>query len=276
MFRHDPFYSFGMNTLYVASVLAIPVLIGCGRRERALMYVGLISLAVVLACNIEPLGRLLGKALPMSIFWRGRWMVPQLINVGTMAAVLFAAFAGVMPRRARGGAGWRLLAACLACGTFGVAVANTGSQRLRVGEAPANLTKFSDDMHELVSLLGGVEADPFVWSTFLPHHELPQLMPNIKLVMSRDKFMRRAEDEDFRDLVLTVFTGYSRGMFQTPWFDRLLELYPIDHVVVDRRYRTSPKLLIAYLKERGWERVGRTRRGIYEVWRVPGAQRAGD
>jgi hypothetical protein len=39
-----------------------------------------------------------------------------------------------------------------------------------MGDAPEQLTKFAPQMHELVEKLGGVEASPYVWGTFLVHH----------------------------------------------------------------------------------------------------------
>ena len=95
-------------------------------------------------------------------------------------------------------------------GVGGMLVKST-SMALHTGDAPKNLTKFSDDLHGLVDVLGGVEASPYVFGPFLVHHELPQLMPNIQLVFSRDKFMRKAEAEDFREVAMGVFNSIRSG-----------------------------------------------------------------
>jgi hypothetical protein len=139
------------------------------------------------------------------------------------------------------------------------------------------LSKFDRDMHELVDLLGGVTASPFVWG---PEHvvtrELCQLMPNVRLVKSRDKMMLPVEHENFRNLVNVVERLFSFGQMQASHFNEILKLYPdIDTVVADyqpvARGTNQPagEFQARVMEELGWTRIGRT--GRYEVWKRPDA-----
>ncbi len=269
--KHDPFWSFGFNTLYTGSALAVPILLAFGLRRREVFYLGWLGAAVLVSCNFEPLGHLLNKALPMSIFWRGRWMVPQLVSVATLIGVVYWGV-GVLIRGDRKSLTpvLSLVAAIVSFAGVGIMLAKTTSMPLKAGPAPKNLTKFSDDMHGLVDILGGVEAAPYVFGPFFVQHELPQLMPNLQLVFSRDKFMRKAEAEDFRRIALGVYSGFRSGQLDARLFDRFCELYPIDHVVIDRpvarngngRVRGN---LAKMLSDRGWTELGWS--GRYQVWR---------
>ena len=92
-------------------------------------------------------------------------------------------------------------------------------------------------------------------------------MPNVKLVFSRDKFMRTANDPKYRQIALTAFNRLNRsGNITASLFKRLRELYPIDHVVIDYRYRKREGP-VRMLRELGWKKVGRS--GPYEVWKAP-------
>jgi hypothetical protein len=267
--RHDPFWTFGCNTLYLTGSLAVPLVLALGLRRRELLYVGALGAAVLISTNFEPLGRVLNVALPTSIFWRARWMLPALVNAAVVGVVIWWALSVlVRSRDGRVGAGRTLLASFVAAGAFGLMIANTDSRAVKVGESPQRLTKFSPDTHELVEKLGGVEASPFVWGAFYVHHELPQLMPNVQLVFSRTKFMRPADDPNFRGVAMAAFNGYREGVVNPAVYDRLLANYPIDHVVVDRVYQQGAQLLAEYLEARGWRLIGRTSRR-YEVWRSP-------
>lgn len=267
--RHDPFWTFGCNSLYLAGALAVPVVLVLGWRRRELLYIGALGAAVLICTNFEPLGRILSVALPMSIFWRARWMLPALVNLAAIGAVVYwAVLVLVRSRDGRTDMGRRLFACTAAVAGFILYVANTDSRSVVVGAAPPRLTKFSPDTHELVEKLGGVEAKPFVWGTFLVHHELPQLMPNVQLVFSRTKFMRPADDPAFRTVAERIFDGYPRGLVEPALYDRLLATYPIDHMIVDRGYAKGAELLTEYLKGRGWRLTGRTARR-YEVWQGP-------
>lgn len=271
--RHDPFWTFGNNTLYLAGSLAVPLVIALGVRRRELLYLGLLGGAVLISTNFEPLGRLLNVALPTAIFWRARWMVPTLVNVAVVAGIIYWAVGVIIRGRAARMDGARSMAACLvAVGAVGLMLMKTDSRVVTAGKAPVQLSKFPTEVHELVPLLGGVESDAFVWGTLHVHHMLPQLMPNVQLVFSREKFMRPADDPSYRQLVEATFAGYSRKTVEPTWYDRLLALYPIDHVVVDYGYGESARMLAAYLAQRGWERVGRTSRR-FEVWCKVGAAR---
>jgi hypothetical protein len=268
--RHDPIWTFGLNTLYLAGALAVPFVIALGLRRRELLYVGLFGAAVLLSTNFTPLGQLLKTALPLSIFWRARWFLPSFVNLASVAVVIDWAVRVLIRSRDGDASGPRALGgAVVAVAAFGIMLACTGSRMVRAGEEPAMLSKFSPEIHELVGKLGGVEASPYVWGTFQVHHELPQLMPNINLVFSRDKFMRPADDPIYRRLALSVFNTYRQKSNQVNprAYDRLFEIYPIDHVVVDMGYRSAAKRLQTYLESRGWRRIGQTSGGRYEVWK---------
>ncbi|NOX58001.1 MAG: hypothetical protein GXP29_03980, partial [Planctomycetes bacterium] len=271
--KHDPFWSFGCNTLYTGGALAVPILLAFGIRRREIFYTGLLGAAVLVACNWEPMGHLLNRALPTSIFWRGRWMLPQLVSVATLAGV-FCWGVGVLFRggRSKLTAPVSFAASVVTLAAFGLMLFKTTSMSLKAGPTPKNLTKFSDDMHGLVDLLGGVDASPYLFGPFLVQHELPQLMPNLQLVFSRDKFMRVAEADDFRRVALGTFGAFRRGKLDPKMFGRLCELYAIDHVVIDRpparngkgRVRGQPANVLAQL---GWTEAGWS--GRYQVWRAP-------
>ena len=267
--RHDPFWTFGCNTLYLAGSLAVPLLLALGLWRREWLYIGALGLAVLLATNLEPLGRILNVALPTAIFWRARWMVPTLLNMAAVAAVIWWAVQVLLrDREGCSDAGRAFVAALVAVGAAGLTVGLTDGRRVQVGAAPVELSKFGPEIHQLVGKLGGVEASPFVWGNFLVHHELPQLMPHLNLVFSRDKFMRPADDPQYRLIVLRAYKKYTENVVEPGVWNRLLELYPIDHIVVDHGFPRAATTLIKYLKERGWTLIGRTERR-YEVWRAP-------
>ena len=173
--RHDPFWSFGLNTLYTASALSVPLLLAFGFRRREVFYLGCVGAAALLACNVELLGRLLNHALPMSIFWRGRWMVPQLVSVAALAGMIHWSVTALIRGRRESITGMASVVASIVtlAGIGGMLVKST-SMTLKTGDAPKNLTKFSDDMHGLVDLLEGVESDPYLFGPFMVQHELPQ------------------------------------------------------------------------------------------------------
>ncbi len=266
----DPFWSFGQNTLFTLATLTVPIAIVFGRRRKEILVVGLLGAGVLVTTHFEPLGKLLNVALPTSIMWRSRWMVPQLVNASIIAVVLYYAVSSLLARVDGKDSPWRsFLSAMVVVASFCVMVSCTTSVMLKVGDPPTNLDKFSEGSGQLVELLGGVEAAPFVWGSFLVHHELPQLMPNVKLVFSRDKLMRQVDHPKYRSLVLGVFSLFNNGTVKREQFEALLQLYPIDHVVLDYRYRNrnGPK---AMLQEMGWIRVG-VARPSYEVWKSPTA-----
>ncbi len=278
--RHDPFWSFGMNTLYTASALAVPLILGFGYRRKEVFYVGWLGLAVLLSCNVEILGALLNKALPMSIFWRGRWMLPQLVSAAMMATLIYwAVCVLIRGRKETMTVMVSIVASIVTLAGVGGMLIKSSSMALKVGDAPKNLTKFDDDLHGLVDVFGGVEASPFVFGPFRVHHELPQLMPHLQLVFSRDKFMRQAEDENFRNIARGVFNAMRNGRLDGALFDRLCALYPIDHVVIDRPVsaKTRKRLrgqVTKVLSDRGWTDIGSS--GRYQVWRSPSADAASE
>jgi hypothetical protein len=285
--RIDPFLAFGMDTLNHAGCLAVPLLLGFGWRRREWLAIGLLGAVTLVVVNFEPVGHLLNIALPESIFWRAKWMTPALVNLAGLAAVLFLALDALL----RPGDSRRALSPPWAFGltlpviaAFLVMVASTTSIRLRADEPPQMLSKFDPDIHGLVDVLGGIEASPFVFGTFFVHHELPQLMPHVKLVFSREKIMRTADDPNYRAIAKAAQNGIRQGRLEPPVFDALCRLYPIDHVVIDRirrnvRVGNETRVIdlgeqpAAVLRERGWTPIGRS--GIYEVWRKPGAASGG-
>jgi hypothetical protein len=157
-------------------------------------------------------------------------------------------------------------------------LSNTSAYAAKAGPKPGQLSKFSDDMHGVVDLLGGIEASLFVWGPRIVGRELPQLMPNIRLVLSRRSIMLPTKDPNFRNIVLR-----SRDWFYTPVtrfpggrgpqdahllyaLRKLTALYPIDHVVLEHTYGRGEQGA-RVLQRAGWQQVGRS--GVYEVWRSP-------
>lgn len=277
--RQDPHILWGWNVIFCLGALAVPPVLAMSRQGRSFLIVGTLGAVAVAICNTAWLGKLVNVALPASILWRARWMVPSLVNVALLSAVLFGGFQALFGRRDRAAAPLRSLLACLAtAAVFGVFTAKNSAYFPRLGALPRQLSKFPDDMHRLVEVLGGVEADPFVWGPSQVTRELPQLMPHLKLVLSREKLMRPADHPDFRDIVLRT-----RDAFYLPaarfrggrapddavlaaMLERVAALYPIDHVVLD--YSTDQgkrgEQGARVLSQSGWQQRGRA--GVYEVW----------
>lgn len=280
--RQEPRILFGWNVLFCFGAVATPLLLGFGRRNREFLFVGLLGAVAVAVCNSTTLGRLLNVALPTSIFWRARWLLPSLVNIAVVSFVLYWAFAAIISRRDDTSTPVRSFVACLAtAGMFAVMLGGTSAYALKLGAVPRQLSKFSEDIHSLVHPLGGVEADPFVWGPRTVTRELPQLMPNVRLVLSRRKIMLPSDQPQFRQTVLRT-----RDIFYAPAgrfrggkapqdahlhnaLRQLTDLYPIDHFVLD--YCTGRGEQGArVLKSAGWAQVGRS--GIYKVWRLPSHQ----
>ncbi|MCK4658043.1 MAG: hypothetical protein KAV82_00845 [Phycisphaerae bacterium] len=274
--RQEPRILFGWNVLFCFGALATPVVLALGRRNREFLLVGLLGVVGVAVCNIAVFGKLVNIALPTSILWRARWMLPALICIAVVSFVLYWALLALLRRGDGSATVGRSFVACLAAGgMFAVLLANTSAYALRVGPLPKQLSKFSGDIHGLVDLLGGVDEAPFVWGPRVVTRELPQLMPNLKLVLSRRKIMLPADDDNFRQIVLGTRSAFYASANQlrgrTPSdahllqaLQRLEHLYPIDHFVLDYGSGRGPQGA-RVLQSDGWHRVGNS--GIYEVWR---------
>lgn len=282
--KHDLRWALGNNILFLCGVLSFPILLAAGIRRRNLFVVGLIGAVVFLICNSTLLGALLSKALPEATLWRTRWMIPSLISLAAVAYVLYeAVIATILCGRRNESAGLSMLAAVFAAGVLSLGAYATSGKFARLGDSPKTLTKFDDDMHALVGTLGGVMANPYVWG---PEHlvtrELPQMMPNVRLVMSRDKLMRAADHENFRGMVHSAELLFRTGRLSARQFQQILALYPdIDTGVADyarsaidnrnrRTGKSAGEMQAQVFAELGWQRVDR--KGRYEVWRRPDAQ----
>ena len=276
--RQEPRILFGWNVLFCFGAVSTPLLLALGRGNREFLVVGVLGAAAVAICNVTALGRLLNVALPISILWRARWLLPGLVSIASASFVLYWAFSVLLRRGDRTTTPVRSFLACLAAaGMFAVMLANTSAYAVRLGPTPKRLSKFSADVHGLVGLLGGIEADPFVWPPRTVTRELPQLMPNVRLVLSRRKLMLPAADPKFREVVLRT-----RSIFYAPAgrfrdgrapqdanlraaLRRLTGLYPIDHFILDYSTGRGPQGA-RVLESAGWQRIARS--GIYEVWRM--------
>lgn len=281
--KHDLRWALGNNILFHCGVLCVPILLAAGIRRRDFFIVGLIGAVIFLICNSALLGAMLSKALPEATMWRTRWMVPSLISLAAVGYVLYEAVIAIfLGERRTASAGLSMLTALFAAGVLSLGAYATSGKFARLGDPPGTLTKFDEDMHGLVELLGGVMADPYVWG---PEHlvtrELPQMMPHVRLVMSRDKLMRAADHENFRGMVRSAELLYRTGRLSAGQLRQILALYPdIDHGVcdyaraaIDNRNRRTGKsageMQAQAFAKLGWQRVGR--KGRYEVWRRPGA-----
>ncbi len=276
--RQEPRILFGWNVIFCFGAVATPLVLALGRWNREFLIVGLLGLVTIVCCNVTFFGRLLNIALPTSILWRARWMLPSLFNIAIIASVLHWGFAVLIRRRDCAPTPVRSLGASLAAvGLFAGMLAHTGAYALRVGPTPERLSKFSADLHGLVQPLGGLEASPFVFGPWEVTRELPQLMPNLRLVLSRRRIVLPADDPDFRDIVLQTrelfyaSAGRFRGKRAPPdahllgALRRLTALYPINHFVLDSRFGRGEQGA-RVLRGAGWQRVGRS--GVYEVWRA--------
>lgn len=270
--RQDLNWAFGRNTLFNAGALAVPMVLALGWRRRELLCVGLIGAVALACCTITPLGNLLNVALPTAIMWRARWLVPCLVNVAIVGVVLYGAFVALLGTgSATRSALVSLLASLLAGGGFCAMLAQTDSLMIRTGPEPTQLSKFSQDMHDLVDVLGGVEAAPFVWGPRRVQHTLPQLMPHVRLVLSRSKVILPADHPEFREVALSAFRQFRDGTITADTFRELTQLYPIEYVVIDRRSRAgaAPEIMLG---RSGWQPVGGA--GRYVVWRAPQSTRS--
>jgi hypothetical protein len=181
-----------------------------------------------------------------------------------VAVALHEAIRALLPRGRAGHVIGSGVASLAVLGAFTVLLAGTESRLVKIGPAPGDLTKFSGEMLGLVNLLGGLEAAPFVWGTREVTRELPQLMPHIKLVLSREKIMLRAADPQFRNFVLHVRESFRRYQLTEGELRKLLELYPVDHIVTETLYR-RPDPAVGLLRGAGWQEVGQS--GRYQVWK---------
>ena len=276
--RQEPRILFGWNMMFNLGALAIPIVLAFGWRHREFLLLGLIGGVTVACCNSVLLGGLISKALPTSIFWRLRWVLPSLLHAAVVSFALYWALSILLRRRDLTMTPTRSFVASLAvAGVFAVMFANTSGYGMKAGPPPEQLSKFSDDLHGLVDLLGGTEASPFVWGPRTVGRELPQLMPNIRLALSRRRIMLPADHPQFRQLVF-----WTRNLFYMPTrgfksgkapqdatlrnaLRQLTDLYPIDHVVLDCSADRGAQGA-RVLQTAGWQRIGRS--GIYEVWRI--------
>jgi hypothetical protein len=99
-------------------------------------------------------------------------------------------------------------------------------------------------------------------------------MPDIRLVMSRRKFMLSAKDPNFRAIAMQTLNQFYRGTITLEELKRFLSLYPVDHIVIDYgsgRGEGPARVM----RQAGWQKVGRA--GRYEVWRsLPRIERRKD
>jgi hypothetical protein len=263
--RQEARILFGYDTLFNIGAVALPILLAIGTRRREWLLVGLIGIVAVALCNVTGLGRVLNIALPTPLLWRARWMLPSLICVAALAGMLWEALAAVLRRRSDGpGALVSTFNSPVVMAMFALMLSRTDGTLLKIGETPRTLTKFSDDVHGLAKLLGGQEAAPLVWGSRDVTRELPQLMPNVKLVLSREKIMLRSGHPQYRSLVLSIREKFRRETATRADIEMLLQLYPVEHMVIDQPFsHIHPATTI--LRELGWEEVGAS--GRYRVWR---------
>ena len=262
--RQEPLMLFGYDVVFNFGAVALPLVLAVGLRRREWLYVAVLGIVALAVCNSAALGRIVSVALPVPILWRARWILPALVCIAFVAVVLFDAVCTLFPRRRAGGTIGSAAALLAVGGAFAGLLAGTQTRLIKIGPAPKQLTKFSADMHGLVDLLGGIEAAPFVWGTREVTRELPQLMPHLKLVLSREKIMLRAPDPRFRDIVLHVRESFRRYRLTEGEFRKLLELYPVDHIVTETLSRQSDPA-VGLLRGAGWQEIGRS--GRYSVWR---------
>ena len=99
--RQEPRILFGWNVLFCFGAVATPLWLVLGRKNREFLTVGLLGAVAVAVCNVTAVGRLLNVALPMSILWRARWLLPSLVSIALVSFVLYWAFSVVLRRSDR-------------------------------------------------------------------------------------------------------------------------------------------------------------------------------
>ncbi|UCG17129.1 MAG: hypothetical protein JSV19_03670, partial [Phycisphaerales bacterium] len=161
--RHDPRILFGWNMVFNLGALAAPLVLAFGRRHREFLLPGLFGVVTLICCNSAFLGGLINKAVPTPVLWRFRWVLPSLVHSSIVAFALYWALSVLLRRSDRTTTPIRSFFACAAVvGAFGLMLSNASAYAAKAGPKPGQLSKFSDDMHGVVDLLGGVEASPFV------------------------------------------------------------------------------------------------------------------
>ncbi|MCP4593637.1 MAG: hypothetical protein GY842_23110 [bacterium] len=273
--RHDPQVLFGQNMVFHLAAVATPLALVLVRRRREIFLTGLIGIVVVACCNCVWLGTWVNRALPTSIFWRLRWVMPSLAAAAIIAFVLYWACGLLLRRSDNTLTPTRSFVASLAVvGVFLGFLSQVRAHVMQPGPAPERLSRFSADILGLPDLLGGMEAAPYVWGPRTVTRELPQLMPKVGLVLSREHLVRPCDQANYPRLVLRLRdVFYARAGREGPpdgivrkALGQLRALYPVDHVVVDYSAGRGDQLARVLLGA-GWQNLGRS--GVYEVWRAP-------
>lgn len=255
--RQEPGVLIGGDIPFALGVAAIPLLVGLARRRRLAGALAIAAGGALAVCAVAPLGRLALVALPMPVLWRTRWLLPALPIAGAIGAALYLALAALIRRRAIA-----VVGAIAVVAGFGVLGAG---RLLRPGRAPPHLSKMDDGTLAVVAALGGVDARPFVWAPLSIGQALPQLMPDVRLVMARDKTIRPAPADDVAFLAAAE-RRLARGAASPDDLRRVAALFPIDHIVFDGRAPGRDQTAAA-LTEAGWRALEPA--GPYEVWRSP-------
>ena len=129
--------------MFCFGAVAVPVVLAMGWRYRELRLLGLLGVVAVACCNVEFLGRLLHVALPTSVMWRARWLLPSLAGIAVVAVALYWAIA-ILIRRGDGKMSpLRSFTASLAVvGGFAIMLSQTGAYAAKPGPRPEQLSKF--------------------------------------------------------------------------------------------------------------------------------------
>jgi hypothetical protein len=267
--RLDVEATLGRYSLFRLGVLAVPSLVVLGLAQpvvRPLLVISLVTLALAFS---GALSDLLAFAVPRSLLWRTRFMMPSAVHAASLAIVFYWA-AAALARAKTSLASRHVAAVSVGAVLVGLALFGWASpgEALRPEGPVAELTKLDPETLAVAEALGGREAEPYVLVP-LPDRrpslsvQLPQIMPHVRLILSRPlvvEWFLGAEESERRQQRIDAFY---RGAMSRSDFRALRQEFPVDRVVVDRR-TGEPARQRALLAALGWKPGYRGAR--YEVW----------
>ncbi|MFH0983228.1 MAG: DUF6077 domain-containing protein [Planctomycetota bacterium] len=270
--RLDAAQTIGQYSLDRLGVLSVPWVLLLGWRNRACLLVGVLSLAALALSYYEPLAALLSKAMVISLLWRMRWMVPCAVNVALLGVCVYWAATVLLrrcPDRPAGPVASFAGVVVTLAATIGM-MAATPSRLVGPFGPVGDLTKCHAASHAIAAGLGGWDARSFVLTPEPLRSplswELCQLVPNVRLIMSRDHEIRWYFGEKELQARLNLIRRFYSGLMSREEFQEMLRQFPLDCVIVDYsegRGSRQARLLssLAWMPGKRFHR--------YEMWWAP-------
>jgi hypothetical protein len=271
--RLDPAQSVGAYAYFRLGLLSIPWVLLLGWRNRTIRLVALLGLAGAALCFFEPLTYLLSKVISMSLVWRLRWLVPSAVNAALLGVCVYWAATVMLRRHGDRPAGpfASLAGVVITLGAVVWMLAETPSRWARQMGPVEDLTKCSIISQEIVKEIGGPDTNAYVLAPEPPRcrisHELCQLAPNVRLMMSRKHVIRWFFGEEEMERRLGLLRQFYSGRMSPKDFQQMLERFPFDCVIVDYSQRGGRRQA-RLLHSLGWTPSKRI--FVFELWRAPG------